>query len=66
MSSELFMLLNEIEKEKGISRDVVIDALSGALLSAYKKNFGHIFPPCIVKCISFVNFSIWYYTVLQK
>ncbi len=40
MSSELFLLLDEIEKEKGISRDVVIDALNGALLSAYKKNFG--------------------------
>ena len=42
MSSELFMLLDEIEKEKGISKDVVIDALSGALLSAYKKNFGAV------------------------
>lgn len=42
MSSELFMLLDEIEKEKGISKDVVLDALSGALLSAYKKNFGAV------------------------
>ena len=42
MSAELFMLLDEIEKEKGISRDVVIDALNGALLSAYKKNFGAV------------------------
>ncbi len=42
MSSELFMLLDEIEKEKGISKDVVIDALSSALLSAYKKNFGAV------------------------
>lgn len=40
MSAELFMLLDEIEKEKGISRDVVLDALNGALLSAYRKNFG--------------------------
>ena len=42
MSAELFLLLDEIEKEKGISRDVVLDALSGALLSAYKKNFGAV------------------------
>ena len=42
MSAELFILLDEIEKEKGISRDVVIDVLSSALLSAYKKNFGAV------------------------
>lgn len=42
MSSELFTLLDEIEKEKGISRDVIIDALTNALSSAYKKNFGAV------------------------
>ena len=42
MSAELFMLLDEIEKEKGISRDVVVDVLNSALLSAYKKNFGAV------------------------
>ncbi len=42
MSSQLVMLLEEIEKEKGISRDVVLEALSGALLSAYKKNYGAV------------------------
>lgn len=42
MSSELFLLLDEIEKEKGISKDIVLDALSSALLSAYKKNFGAV------------------------
>lgn len=42
MSAELFNLLDEIEKEKGISRDVIIDALNNALISAYKKNFGAV------------------------
>lgn len=42
MSAELFTLLDEIEKEKGISRDVIIDALNNALISAYKKNFGAV------------------------
>ncbi len=42
MSAELFTLLDEIEKEKGISRDVIIEALSSALISAYKKNFGAV------------------------
>lgn len=42
MSAELFVLLDEIEKEKGISRDIVLDVLTGALLSAYKKNFGAV------------------------
>ena len=42
MSAELFNLLDEIEKEKGISKDVVLDALESALISAYKKNFGAV------------------------
>ena len=40
MSAEFFVLLGEIEKEKGISREVVLEALEGALISAYKRNFG--------------------------
>ena len=42
MSSELFTLLDLIEKEKGISRDVVLEALEGALIKAYKKDFGAV------------------------
>jgi len=38
----LFNLLDEIEEEKGISKDVVLDALESALISAYKKNFGAV------------------------
>ncbi len=40
MSSELFESLEMIEEEKGISKDVVLDALESALISAYRKNFG--------------------------
>lgn len=32
--------LEQLEEEKGISREVIIEALEAALLSAYKKNFG--------------------------
>lgn len=42
MSADLFNLLDEIEEEKGISKDVVLDALESALISAYKKNFGAV------------------------
>ena len=42
MSAELFNLLDEIEEEKGISKDVVLDALESALISAYKKNYGAV------------------------
>ena len=42
MSAELFTSLDEIEEEKGISKDVVLDALESALISAYKKNFGAV------------------------
>lgn len=42
MSSEFFESLEIIEEEKGISRDVVLDALESALISAYKKHFGAV------------------------
>ena len=40
MSSELFTSLELIEEEKGISRDVILDALENALISAYRKHYG--------------------------
>ena len=40
MSSELFESLEMIEEEKGISRDIILDALESALISAYRKHFG--------------------------
>lgn len=42
MSSEFFESLNIIEEEKGISRDIILDALESALISAYKKHFGTV------------------------
>jgi N utilization substance protein A len=39
MSSELLDALNVLEKEKGISRDVLMDAIEAALISAYRRNF---------------------------
>ncbi|NHM29833.1 transcription termination factor NusA [Neobacillus terrae] len=39
MSSELLDALTLLEKEKGISRDVLIEAMEAALVSAYKRNF---------------------------
>lgn len=39
MSSELLDALILLEKEKGISRDILIEAIEAALVSAYKRNF---------------------------
>lgn len=39
MSSELLDALTLLEREKGISRDVLIDAIEAALVSAYRRNF---------------------------
>ena len=39
MSTELLDALTMLEKEKGISRDVLIEAIEAALSSAYKRNF---------------------------
>ncbi|WP_353095269.1 transcription termination factor NusA [Tissierella praeacuta] len=39
MNGDFIDALHEIEKEKGISKDVIFDALESALISSYKKNF---------------------------
>lgn len=39
MNKEFISALKEIEKEKGISIDILLEALEAALISAYKKNF---------------------------
>ncbi|MGM8214509.1 transcription termination factor NusA [Bacillaceae bacterium W0354] len=39
MSSELFDAIEYLEKEKGIDKEFLIEALEAAIVSAYKKNF---------------------------
>ncbi|MCA1023101.1 transcription termination/antitermination protein NusA [Halobacillus litoralis] len=39
MSSELFDAMDYLEKEKGIDKNLLLEALEAALISAYKKNF---------------------------
>lgn len=36
---ELIMAIEELEKEKGISKDYLLESLENALVSAYKRNF---------------------------
>jgi len=40
MSSDLIHALEQLEKEKGIDKEVIIEAIEAALISAYKRNFG--------------------------
>ncbi len=39
MNSEFIEALNAIEKERGINKDVLIDAFEAALVAAYKRNY---------------------------
>lgn len=39
MSSQLFDAIDYLEKEKGIDKEILLEALEAALISAYKKNF---------------------------
>lgn len=41
MNKEFMLALDEITKEKGISKDIIFDALEAALVSSYKKNYGN-------------------------
>src|SRR6056297_47408 len=40
MNLDLLKALDDIEKDKGIAKDVLLEAIEAALLSAYKKDFG--------------------------
>ncbi|WP_080874724.1 transcription termination factor NusA [Oceanobacillus timonensis] len=39
MSTQLFDAIDHLAKEKGIEKDILMEALEAALISAYKKNF---------------------------
>ena len=38
-STELIMALNDLEKEEGIKKEVLLESIENALITAYKKNF---------------------------
>ncbi len=40
MSAELIQALEQIEKERGIGKEILIDAIEVALVTAYRRNFG--------------------------
>jgi N utilization substance protein A len=40
MSAELIRALEQLEKEKGVDKEVLIEAIEAALISAYRRNFG--------------------------
>ena len=39
MNTDFLEALSELEREKGISKDLLIDAIEAALISSYKRNF---------------------------
>ncbi|SDK47007.1 transcription termination factor NusA [Natronincola ferrireducens] len=40
MNTEFIEALDQIQKDKGVSKDILIDAIEAALISSYKRNFG--------------------------
>lgn len=40
MNKELILAMDDLEKERDISKDLLIEAIESALVSAYKKNYG--------------------------
>lgn len=42
MNTEFLEALKDLEEEKGISVDILLEAIEAALLSAYKRNFGSL------------------------
>lgn len=48
MASELLGAIRQIERERGIDAEILVEALEKALESAYKKNYGVSFEPKVV------------------
>ncbi|OAT85865.1 transcription termination factor NusA [Desulfotomaculum copahuensis] len=42
MNTEFLTALKDLEKEKGIATDILLEAIEAALLSAYRRNFGSL------------------------
>ena len=42
MNKEFIDAIYDLEKEKGISKDILIEAIESALVSAYKKKLRYI------------------------
>ena len=40
IDSDFMYALEELENEKGVKKEIVLEALETALISAYKRNFG--------------------------
>ncbi len=40
MNQEFIEAITDLEREKGISKELLIEAIESALVSAYKKNYG--------------------------
>lgn len=40
MNLELIGALTELERERGISKELLLEAIETAIISAYKKNYG--------------------------
>jgi N utilization substance protein A len=40
VNEELLLALDQLEKEKGISKDLLVETIEVALITAYKKNYG--------------------------
>ena len=38
-AQELFLAMNDLEKEKGINKEYLLDSIQTALITAYKRNF---------------------------
>ena len=41
-NKELILALEELEKEKGMNKDYILDSIETALVTAYKRNFNSL------------------------
>ena len=40
MNAEFLRALEQLEKQRGIKKEILLDAVNQAILNAYKKNYG--------------------------
>ena len=56
-AQELFLAMNDLEKEKGINKEYLLDSIQTALITAYKRNFDADENVSIVIDLSLIHIS---------
>src|SRR5437764_6162918 len=65
MKTDFIAAINQVSNEKGVSKDVVIEAIEAALVSAYKRNFAGAASQDVIVRLNRQSGDVHVYVVMQ-